>query len=97
MDWAPTASDAADANAAAARGGTAAAEGSGDEAGPGGGLGAACLATAAGDNFLRVFYESGGGGGGGGSGDGNTAAFALDIEASGRPGPACVSDETYMY
>lgn len=37
----------------------------------GGGVGSACLATAAGDDALRVFYE-------GGQGDG--AVFALDVE-----------------
>ena len=59
VDWAPTASDAA---AAAAAGGT---------SGGGGGLGAACLATGAADNSLRVFYEMG---------EGDGAAFTLDVE-----------------
>ena len=39
--------------------------------GAGGGLGAACLATAAGDDSLRVFYEKG---------EGSDAMFSLDVE-----------------
>ncbi|CAN0213034.1 unnamed protein product [Pylaiella littoralis] len=69
VDWAPTAADAAAATAAAQRSrGSAGDEGKG----AGGGLGGACLATAAGDDALRVFYECG-------KGDG--ATFGLDVEA----------------
>lgn len=70
VDWAPTAADAAAAIAAAKKVDTLIPEGiSGGH--DSGGLGAACLATGAADNSLRVFYERG---------EGDGAAFALDVE-----------------
>ncbi|CAM9660728.1 unnamed protein product [Ectocarpus sp. 4 AP-2014] len=65
VDWAPTATDAAAAAAAAAATSARRSEWEG------GGLGAPCLATAAADDALRVFYESG---------EGDGAAFGLDVE-----------------
>eukprot|EP00903_Cladosiphon_okamuranus_P012809 g11971.t1 len=78
VDWAPTAADAAAATAAARRsagtthcgGGSG---GGGEGGGSGGGMGAPCLATAAGDNALRVFYEGG---------EGDSAVFGLDVEVN---------------
>lgn len=70
VDWAPTAADAAAAIAVARRVDTLSPEGTNGSHG-GEGLGAACLATGAADNSLRVFYETG---------EGDGAAFALDVE-----------------
>ena len=77
VDWAPTAADAAAATAAAQRSGGDSSEEGGGEGG--GGMGAPCLATAAGDDALRVFYEEG---------EGDSAAFGLDVEVRGNGGLA---------
>lgn len=70
VHWAPTSADVAAATAAAARGEQ---EESVSEAGARGGLGTGTgiLATGAGDDALRVFFEEG-------SGDGS--CFSLDVE-----------------
>lgn len=80
VDWAPSAANAAAASAAARRSAAGAAGVSGgggiDEGREdGGGMGAPCLATASGDDALRVFYEGG---------EGDSAAFGLDVEVRER-------------
>lgn len=69
--WSPTAADAAAASAAAVR--AAGGDKSSAAGGQGGGAGGACLATAAGDNALRVFYEEA---------SGTDKCFSLDMEVS---------------
>lgn len=73
VDWAPSPADSAAAADAARRSGGGGGGGE-EEGGGGGGMGAPCLATASGDDALRIFFEGG---------EGDSAAFGLDVEVRG--------------